>query len=313
MCLLSFAAGMFGANRLLGAGPLTAPKEVWIHPGMSGFDMAKELSAEGVVYDPYSFLLAVRAQSDGRDIKAGEYRFNAYQPLQSVIEQMRRGDVIVRQVTLPEGWSVAEAAQMLQADPLLDGDVGVLPPEGSLLPETYQFVRGDTRAMILNRMKAAMDKTLAELWANRAPDLPVTTPQQAVTMAAIVEKETALPAERPRIAAVYENRLRKNMLLQADPTVVYTLTKGTRPLGRPLTLNDLATPSPYNTYTSPGLPPGPIANPGRASLEAVLHPETNDFLYFVADGTGGHVFAATLAEHDKNVANWRKIEKQNAK
>lgn len=313
MCLISFATGMFGAHRLLGAGPLSAPKEVWIKPGTTGFALARQLTDEGVIYDPFSFMLALRVQTSGRDIKAGEYRFNAYQPLQSILEQMRRGDVIVRQFTLPEGWSVAEAAQMLQANPLLEGDVGSLPPEGSLLPETYNYARGDQRSTLITRMKAAMDKTLAELWAQRAADLPFKTPQEAVTLAAIVEKETALPSERPRIAGVYENRLRKNMLLQADPTVVYGITGGQRPLGHALTVSELANPSPYNTYIHPGLPPGPIANPGRAALQAVLNPEKNDYLFFVASGTGGHVFAATLQEHDKNVAKWRKIEQQNAK
>lgn len=309
MCLISFAVGMLGANRLLGAGPLEEPKEVWVKSGTTGVALAHQLTQEGVIYDPYSFMLALRLQTSGRDIRAGEYKFTAYQPLQSVIDQMRRGDTILRQFTLPEGRTVAEAVEMLKADPLLTGDIVEVPAEGSLLPETYKYERGDSRASVIARMHAAMEKTVAELWKTRAAELPITSVKEAVTMASIVEKETSRANERARVAGVYYNRLRHSMLLQADPTTVYAITKGSGPLGRAITVSDLAVISPYNTYVVPGLPPGPIANPGRASLIATLQPEKNDYLYFVADGSGGHVFAKTLAEHQQNVAKWRKIEK----
>ena len=306
---IAIAGAMIAANRLLGAGPLPAPATVWVKPGTMGWALASQLYQEGVIADPYSFTIALRAQSNGRDIHSGEYRFNAYQPLQSVIMELRRGEAIVRQLTIPEGLTSAEIAVLINGDPYLDGPPVAVAPEGSLLPETYNFSRGDGRAAMVTRMQAAQQKALDSLWATRAADLPLKTPQEAVIMASIVERETGVPAERARVAGVYLNRLRQNMALQADPTVIYGLTNGAGPLGRPLLSGDLAKPSPYNTYLQPGLPPTPIANPGRAALQATLQPEHNDYLYFVASPSGtGHNFAATLAEHDRNVALWRKFE-----
>jgi UPF0755 protein len=189
--------------------------------------------------------------------------------------------------------------------------VAEVPPEGALLPDTYQVQRGDDRAVVLQRMRAARDKLLVQLWTKRAPGLPFATPEEAVTLASIVEKETGAPSERPRVAAVFENRLRAGMRLESDPTIIYGISKG-RPLGRGLTVSEIAAPTPYNTYRIAGLPPTPIANPGRASLEAVLNPPQTAELFFVADGTGGHVFASSYAEHQKNVTRWRAVERERA-
>jgi UPF0755 protein len=199
----------------------------------------------------------------------------------------------------------------VRAEPVLTGDISAL-PEGSILPDGYTVQRGETRDAVIARMQAARDDLLAKLWAGRAQEVPLRTPEQAVILASIVEKETGLAAERPRIAAVFENRLRQGMPLQSDPTVIYGVSKG-RPLGRGLTIGELLTVTPYNTYRLNGLPPTPIANPGRAALAAVLNPPRSDELYFVADGTGGHVFASTFAAHQANVAKWRAIERRHAK
>ncbi len=199
---------------------------------------------------------------------------------------------------------------MVAAAEGLSGETGPVPPEGSLLPETYHYSWNDDRAALVERMQTGMEVVLAELWPERAEGLPINTPEEAVILASIVEKETGVAEERPLVASVFVNRLKRGMRLQSDPTVVYGLTNGQRPLGRTLTFRDLDRPSPYNTYTNGGLPPGPIANPGRAALEAVLHPAESRYLYFVADGTGGHAFAKTLVEHNRNVAKWRKIQRQ---
>jgi UPF0755 protein len=217
---------------------------------------------------------------------------------------------VQRRVTIAEGLSNREIVAVLEATPALAGplpEATTLGAQGQLLPETYFFALGDQRSEILNRMRQAMSATIEELWPSRDEGLPFASPQEAVVLASIVEKETGLDSERPRIAAVFINRLRKGMPLQSDPTVIFALTKGLEPLGRALTTADLRAESEFNTYVVAGLPPAPISNPGRAALEAVLHPATTEELYFVADGTGGHVFARTLAEHAKNVAAWRKI------
>jgi UPF0755 protein len=199
--------------------------------------------------------------------------------------------------------------QLLKDIPILTGDISAPPADGSLLPETYRYSYGDTRESVIARMQKGMQDALADLWAKRDPAITLKTPQEAMVLASIVEKETGKPSERPRIAAVFYNRLKINMRLQSDPTVIYAITKERGLMDHDLDHHDLEFPSPYNTYTSDGLPPQPICNPGRASLEAVLRPETNDYLYFVADGTGGHVFSHSLEEHNRNVANWAKMKK----
>jgi len=213
-------------------------------------------------------------------------------------------------ISVPEGFTSEMVLDAVMAEPVLTGDAAA-PPEGSVLPDSYQVQRGQSRAEVIQAMRAAQDALLARLWAGRAPGLPFTTPQEAVTLASIVEKETGLAAERPRIAAVFENRLRAHMRLESDPTIIYGISKG-RPLGRGITMSELMAATPYNTYRIDGLPPTPIANPGRAALAAVLNPPRSDELFFVADGTGGHVFASTLEAHRANVAKWRAIERARA-
>jgi UPF0755 protein len=232
--------------------------------------------------------------------------------MREAVALLTSGKTIVHRLTLPEGVMSAEAAALIAAAEPLVGEIGTIPPEGSLLPETYHFSRGDTRSDLIARMQAAQDEVLAELWPTRSDDLPFDTRREAVILASIVEKETGVAEERPLVASVFINRLRKEMRLQSDPTVVYGLTDGEGPLGRALTRADLEIATPYNTYLIDGLPPGPIANPGRASLAAVLSPAESEYLYFVADGSGGHAFAKTLTQHNRNVANWRKIRRDRA-
>ena len=227
-----------------------------------------------------------------------------------VLNDIAAGKVVKRFVVAPEGWTSEMVADAVRAQPVLVGTIET-PPEGAILPDGYQIQRGEQRGEVIAKMMAARDQLLAQLWAGRAPDLPLKTPEEAVTLASIVEKETGIPAERPRIAAVFENRLRQGMKLESDPTIIYGISQG-RPLGRGITMKELTTPTPYNTYTIVGLPPTPIANPGRAALAAVLNPPKSDELYFVANGAGGHVFASTFAEHQANVAKWRAIERQRA-
>ncbi|HEY2750086.1 MAG TPA: endolytic transglycosylase MltG [Phenylobacterium sp.] len=272
--------------------------------------IAGELKAAGVISSREVFLLAAKLGGAARHLKAGEYEFASGAPMAQVLSDIEQGRMVKHFVAVPEGWTSDMATDAVRAEPVLTGTVDA-PPEGSILPDSYQVARGEDRTEVVEKMRAARDKLLAELWASRAPDLPLQTPEDAVTLASIVEKETALPAERPRIAAVFENRLRAGMKLESDPTTIYGITKG-RPLGRGITMKELVTATPFNTYRIPGLPPTPIANPGRAALAAVLNPPKSDELFFVADGTGGHVFASTFAEHQANVAKWRAIERQRA-
>jgi len=299
---------MGGVLGLLGQitapGPLAEPHTVLINPGQGVLDIGAELQAEGVVASPWLFALV--AGLTGPDhLKAGEYLFEAHLSLEQVVGLMRRGRTVVHRLTVPEGLTSAQVVALLQAEPLLAGEVGPVPAEGTLLPDTYNFSRGDQRSALILRLRTAMAAALSQAWAQRAPHLPFKTPAEAVTLASVVEKETGRPGERPLVAGVFINRLASGMPLQSDPTVIYALTNGAGPLGRPLSRADLQLESPYNTYRIPALPPGPIANPGRAALQAVLHPEAHSYLYFVADGTGGHAFAATLEQHNQNVAAWR--------
>jgi len=288
-------------------GPST---DVILPKGASTAQIAGALKAAGVIGSRELFYLAAKLGGAGRRLKAGEYEFRSGQSMAQVLSDIAQGKVVKRFVSVPEGWTSDMAADAVRADPVLTGDIET-PPEGSLLPDSYQVQRGEARAAVIGRMQAARDQLLAQLWAGRAPDLPLKTPEEAVTLASIVEKETGIPAERPRIAAVFENRLRAGIRLESDPTIIYPITKG-RPLGRGITRSELDAGTPYNTYKIAGLPPTPIANPGRASLAAVLNPPKSDEMFFVADGTGGHVFASTYAEHAANVAKWRAIERQRA-
>lgn len=314
------AAGMFawGWQRVTGPGPLAEDRIVLIDRGSGVARIAGILADAGVVPDPYTFRAAARLFAGDRPLRAGEYQFPAHVSPRQAVEQMLEGRVVQHRITVPEGLTSTQVMELLLGIDLLEGAIAAVPAEGSLLPETYQIVRGDSRDELVRRMQEAMTATIAELWPKRRPGLPLRSPAEAVVLASIVEKETGIATERPRVAAVFLNRLDRGMRLQSDPTVIYGLTggkaasvaKGEGILGRVLTRADLAQPGPYNTYVIDRLPPGPIANPGRDALQAVLEPLETDELYFVADGTGGHAFSRTLEEHNRNVARWRKIQGQ---
>ncbi|HEX4183906.1 MAG TPA: endolytic transglycosylase MltG [Caulobacteraceae bacterium] len=271
-------------------------------------EIASSLGRADVVRSAAVFMAATQITGAARRLKAGEYEFASEASMAAVIDKIRRGDVVHHTVTIAEGLTSEQVVDVLMGDDVLTGAAPV-PSEGSVLPETYEVRRGEDRAEVLRRMMDARDTLLRTLWAQRRSDLPLQTPEQAVTLASLVEKETGVPSERPRVAAVFINRLQKGIRLGSDPTTIYGLTGG-RPLGRGIRQSELTTYTPYNTYMIDGLPPGPICNPGRASLAAALDPPHTDELYFVASGNGGHVFASTLEEHQKNVEHWRGVERQ---
>lgn len=311
LLLIAVAVGLWAAWTYAGPGPRAQNGKattVFIEPGSGLAAIADKLDDAEVVRSDLLFTLAAMVTGGAEDLKAGEYEFASHASMRRVLADVRAGKVVRHGVTIPEGFTSEMAVERLMAEPILTGPVAV-PAEGAILPATYDYQRGEARAAVLKRMTDAQTKLLAELWAKRQPDLPLKTPQEAVALASIVEKETALPAERPRIAAVFVNRLRKGMRLESDPTIIYGVTKG-KPLGRPILASEVRGETPWNTYVIPGLPRTPIANPGRASLEAVLNPPKSNELFFVADGTGGHVFAETFEQHQANVAKWRKIKAQ---
>jgi UPF0755 protein len=287
-------------------GPLAQETVVIVPRGAGLAAIADDLAAAGVVSDPTFFALGVRLFADARALQAGEYAFPAGSSMREAAELLASGRTVVHRLTVPEGFTSAEIVDLLKAAEPLAGELAAVPPDGSLLPETYHFHRGDSREGVLERMQQSMDEALATLWQARKENLPLQSPEEALILASIIEKETGVDSERALVASVFVNRLRKGMPLQSDPTVVYGITEGKAPLGRALTRKDLAQPTDYNTYQIAGLPPGPIANPGRAALEAALQPAESDYFYFVAAGDGGHAFARTLAEHNANVAKWRK-------
>ncbi len=307
------ALGLVGLVLYKAPGPKArtgAATTVIFPKGAHTSEIAADLERAGVIRSGPIFMAAAEVTRAARALKAGEYAFPSHASLAAVIHRIRSGEVVHHRVTIPEGTTSRQAVDILMHTDILTGDIPT-PPEGALLPETYEVVRGETRATVLQRMMDADDRLLAQLWANRRKGLPYTNIEQAVILASIVEKETALDNERPRVAAVYLNRLSQGMKLEADPTVIYGLNGG-GPLGHGIRESELQTNTPYNTYLNPGLPPTPIDNPGRASLAAVMDPPVTDDLYFVADGTGGHAFSKTLAEHAQNVQHWRQIEQQRA-
>jgi UPF0755 protein len=273
--------------------------------------IAATLKSAGVIRSTDMFKAAATLTGADRKLRAGEYEVPSKASLRSVIVLLVEGRVVRHYVTLPEGWSSAQAVDILNRQPILIGTVDETPEEGSLWPDTYEVSRGETRNAVIARMRRARDENLARLWAARSPATVVRTPEEAVILASIVEKETGLAAERPRVAAIFTNRLRAGMRLESDPTIVYGITRG-RPLGRGIRRSELDRPTAWNTYQIDGLPPTPIANPGRDAIAAVLNPPRTDELFFVADGTGGHVFARTYDEHLANVARWREIERRKA-
>lgn len=285
-------------------GPLDQEKTVLFKRGQRFSDIVDTLGEQGVIRYPLLFKAIAAAQGDARKFKAGEYKFSAAITPESVIQMIAKGEVIVHKVTIPEGTTVAGVKRILENEPLLEGSITMEVAEGSILPQTYHFTYGDKRETLLARMQVAMDEALLKHWEKRARNLPVATPEEALILASIIEKETGIPEERPRVAAVFINRLRKGMLLQSDPTVAYGISKDK--LERKLTRDDLQSSNPYNTYMNYGLPPTPIANPGEDAIAAVLNPFETEELYFVATGNGGHNFATNLKDHNKNVQAYRK-------
>ncbi len=289
-------------------GVLAEEKAVLIQGGIR--KIAVELEKEGIISDADIFTLVAITTGKNKQFKAGEYLFPAHISPSQVFEKLIRGDILRRRITIPEGFSTAEILELLNATPYLSGMVPQGIVEGSLLPETYEYVRGDSREKLISRMKKEMDDFLAKTWAERAPSLPLKNPYEALILASIIEKETGIASERPVIASVFINRLRLNMRLESDPTVTYGITLGREKLERQLLIADLKTPNPYNTYTIPALPPTPITNPGRDAISAALNPEQTSYLFFVASGNGGHVFATTYQEHLRNVSAYRSKKHQ---
>ena len=294
-------------------GPLTVPATVIIPKGAGIMEIADRLKQAGVISNAKRFGFGIRLFGDTRPLRAGEFAFKPAMSTAQIIAHLQEGKTVVRKVTFAEGLSNLEIADILTKVPGLSGMLGPLPTEGQLLPETYHFSYGDSRVGLVKRMRTAMTHLLTEAWQNRSGDLPLKTPAEALVLASIVEKETGVASERRRVAGVFINRLRIGMRLQSDPTVIFGITEGRKPLGRSITKLDLRTATAYNTYVINGLPPGPITNPGRASILAVLNPADTKELYFVAAGSGRHAFARTLREHNRNVAQWRKIERARKK
>jgi UPF0755 protein len=291
-----------------GPGPSGEAKTIVVEQGASVARVASQLEREGLIRgNATSFRGFARVLGSGDPVQAGEFEVAPGASASAILDLLQHGRPIQRNVTIPEGMPSVLVHERLTAIPYLTGEIPV-PEEGSVLPSTYSYRRGESRAAVLQRMQAAMRQELARLWAGRAANIAVATPQEAVTLASIVEKETGKASERRMIAGVYSNRLRQGMKLDADPTVIYPITRG-RPLGRRILESELRTDNGYNTYLRPGLPLGPIANPGRESIAAVLNPAATDALYFVADGTGGHAFARTLQEHEANRRRWYEIRR----
>jgi UPF0755 protein len=300
------AGGVLGwqgaRSRYLAPGPLEKDS-VLIVPHGTHAEVGAALQKLGLVANATSFRIAAGVTNAGGPLRASEFQFPAHASLRDVLTILRNARPVQHRLTIPEGLTAAQIALLLDRADALTGEVPV-PPEGAMQPESYAFEHGMTRQSVVERAEAAMQRTLARLWKERAEGLPLRTPQDLVTLASIVERETARPEERARVAAVFLNRLRKGMKLQSDPTVIYAVTGGAVSGGRTLSKADLDLDNPYNTYRVAGLPPGPIGSPGLASLQAVARPLVSDELYFVVDGTGGHVFARTLEEHNRNVARW---------
>lgn len=318
MSLIVFAAIVAGGVFLYakrsfeGRGPLAADSTFAVKEGAGLNTIANNLEEGGMITSSRIFALGVGAAGKASALKAGEYEIKAGSSMRDIMDVIASGKSILASLTIPEGLTVEQAFQRIAGSDVLTGDMpAVMPPEGSLAADTQRFTRGMDRQKIIDKMMADQAELVNSIWTSRAPDLPVKDVNEFVTLASIVEKETGIASERPQVAAVFVNRLRKGMRLQSDPTILYGLFGGKgRPADRPIYQSDIEKPTPYNTYVIDGLPPGPIANPGRAALEAVAHPADSDALYFVADGSGGHVFASTLQEHNRNVAKWRDIQKQ---
>ncbi|MBB4065553.1 endolytic transglycosylase MltG [Gellertiella hungarica] len=291
-------------------GPLETNTTFQVREKLGLGEIANGLERNNIISDARIFRAIAPTYLKGETLKAGEYEIKAGSSMKDVMELLRSGKSILYSISFPEGLTVKQMFNRMMADPILEGELPAeVPPEGSLRPDTYKFSRGTTRMDIINQARAAQQKLVDEIWERRDASLPLENKQQFVTLASIVERETGKADERPRVASVFINRLKKGMRLQSDPTIVYGIFGGEgKPADRPIYQSDLKKDTPYNTYIIKGLPPGPIASPGKAALEAVANPSRTDDLYFVADGTGGHVFASTLEEHNVNVKRWRKLE-----
>src|SRR3979490_1357010 len=302
---------VYGKQKLEAPGPLQDDKVVNMRAGAGMTDIADSLQREGVIdNNRWAFIGSVFALKARSELKPGEYLFQKNASLRDVIGTIVEAKVVQHAVTIPEGLASEQIVARLSDNDIFSGSVREIPREGTLLPETYKFPRGTTREQVITRMQQAQKRSLAEIWERRSPDIPVKTPEQLVTLASIVEKETGKADERSRVAAVFTNRLRQKIKLQSDPTIIYGLVGGKGTLGRPIKRSEIQHASPYNTYVIDGLPPGPTANPGRPSLEAAANPARTRDLFFVADGTGGHTFTETYDQHQKNVAKLRTMEKQ---
>jgi UPF0755 protein len=296
-------------------GPLEATRTIVVPKGEGRIAIAERLEKEGIITNRWTFIGGHLLQSmfgarKTPELKAGEYEIKDHASMRQVMDTLADGKSILYKVTVPEGLTSQQIVERLQGEPNLTGEVSKIPAEGTLLPETYPFAKGASRQELIDKMQSDMQKVVAKLWEKRDPEIPLRTIDDAVTFASIVEKETGRPDERVRVAAVFYNRLKKGMRLQSDPTIIYGITGGQGTLGRGLTKTEIDTKTPYNTYQINGLPPGPIANPGKAALEAALNPAKTNDLYFVADGSGGHAFTENLKDHNSAVQKWRDVEKQ---
>jgi peptidoglycan lytic transglycosylase G len=310
--IVAFGVIYFGKLRFEEPGPLQVGRTIVITEGASLPKIAQQLNSAGVIDGEVLFRLGVRAYNAQGELKPGEYAFAPNVSMREVMDTIREGKAVVHKISLPEGLTSHQIFERLRQDETLLGELPTtLSPEGSLMPDTYPYQRGATRAEIVEQMRRAQQQFVQHVWETRVDDLPLSSPEELVTLASIVEKETAKADERPRIAGVFINRLRQGIRLQSDPTIIYGLFGGEgKPADRPIYRSDIDKATPFNTYQIDGLPPGPISNPGRASLEAVANPSRTDELFFVADGTGGHVFSRTLDEHRENVERWRDTEKR---
>jgi UPF0755 protein len=303
-------------------GPLAEDRAFMVERGASGASIANSLESQGFINDAFLFRVANRLYASGSVLQAGEYQIPARASVKDIVEMMASGAALQHAITFPEGITIRAAMKLIEESEVLTGDMPETPPEGSILPDTYHVQRGMTRAALLQLMRDARDEAVAEIWARRQQNLPLRTPDDLVNLASIVERETGVASERPLVAAVFINRLRRPMRLETDPTIIYGVCRrfpdrcvdgrlvNAQGQRRTIRASEIALDTGYNTYRIDGLPPTPIANPGRAALEATANPAQSNAIFFVADGTGGHVFAATIAEHNANVARWRQIEAQ---
>lgn len=307
------AIAFWGKSEFDGPGPLQAQASYVVPRNASLESIANGLERSGIVSDARVFEYGVRFANVAGELKAGEYGFAPGASMRDVMEKLRAGSSLLQSVTIPEGWTVKQVYERLAAEEVLTGDLPAMPAEGTLRPDTYRVQRGTTRAEVIARMQSAQTALVKEIWARRDTDIPVKDIGEFVTLASIVEKETGRADERSRVASVFMNRLKQGMRLQSDPTIIYGIWGGSgKPADEPIRQSHIKSDTPYNTYVIKGLPPGPIANPGRAALEAVANPSTTEDVYFVADGTGGHVFAKSLEEHNANVKRYREIERAGA-